>query len=531
MDHLIHINPGLIAERDIFDQSPLHLAAANAPILDLLLRVAENKLLDHRNQSGLTVLETAMMHSSDYCANGKDTTRCNKYCGCCQSIDLLLAAGCSVQMHQVAEGDGRLGLRRILVSASELARRKYVFYMRDRWGAMMRNQPPKSAPATLSYLQDKYDSELTGTEPKTTYWGGDPTSPDVADEMGWMFDEVADTHLAAIFYRHGFRPHHACLTPQRWVRNFILDGINPPYFDWLISHGVDIYLRSSNGPPVVADSPNVGLFSAHFVFLLLPFDLNSLPRQPPLQRDILPLRAYTDLITAVSNHDLTDGCQCHCTTAGCSPFTWMMKGSMSMRPSRFGKKPPNRLIADFVSHYSKCGAELTAHTYKAAIRYATFACLELIHTCCDALDIATDIHCNERTERDDVGIVNEEQNFLLGRLEELVVEFEEKAAEYLKTDSGGQSAFPQFWLDCWAVRMDEELQELEGNKLTAAEKRAAEEIGVRWNTKTRCVHREAKNRNPYNREDAEYWFWELDRICPEYSEPWPKGLTRISDPS
>lgn len=72
--------------------------------------------------------------------------------------------------------------------------------------------------------------------------------------------------------------------------------------------------------------------------------------------------------------------------------------------------------------------------------------------------------------------------------------------------------------------MEEELEKLEGNELTDAERRGAEEIGVRW-----AVSQEAEKGNPYSEEDPEHWFYELDKICPEYVEPWPEESRPVSE--
>jgi hypothetical protein len=176
-----------------------------------------------------------------------------------------------------------------------------------------------------------------------------------------------------------------------------------------------------------------------------------------------------------------------------------------------------------VSHYSRCGVELTSLTYTAAIRYATFGALGLVHTCCNAYYVTH--YGDNLVKRDDVDIINEEQAPLLDTLEALVEEFEERAIEFMKTDLSGNCLFRQFWVVYWKVRMNEELEKLEGNKLTDAERLGAEAIGVRW------AHSqwEADTGNPYSEEDPEYWFYELDKICPEYVEPWPEGLRRVSE--
>lgn len=316
-----------------------------------------------------------------------------------------------------------------------------------------------------------------------------------------------------------------------------------PYLHWLISHGVTPWFRSLNGPALVEGSPNTGLFGAHLAFdrlglyckcyqYLRPPDNGFIgdrafcPNRPPLLVDLtIPWRTFTDLITTASHQNITDGCQCHCTVEGCSPFTWMMK-SGGYKYWGGPKLPMKYLIQNFVSHYNQCSADLAAYTHKAAIRFVTFAKLGLRHTCCDPHDM---VYWGEWTEKDleEVDIINEEQDRLLRKLEELVLEFEEKATEYIKTDLDGQSTFSQFWPDYWAVRMEEELRELEGNQLTAVERRAAEDIGVRWETEV--TQKETKTKNPYDEKDAKHWFWELDKICPEYNGPRPEGLTRVSE--
>ncbi|XXH05702.1 hypothetical protein Hte_012137 [Hypoxylon texense] len=90
-------------------------------------------------------------------------------------------------------------------------------------------------------------------------------------------------------------------------------------------------------------------------------------------------------------------------------------------------------------YYSVCGPELTTLTYGAAIRFATFHVLGLIHTCCNADRVILNWDPEDEemgwVERDDVDSINEEQASLLELHEELIVEFEEKASEYIENGS------------------------------------------------------------------------------------------------
>jgi ankyrin repeat protein len=73
VEHMLNRTPAAIVEIDVFGQTPFHLAAANPPILEILLRYGNRSILDRRDMSGFTALETAMIHTSDYCDNGLGT--------------------------------------------------------------------------------------------------------------------------------------------------------------------------------------------------------------------------------------------------------------------------------------------------------------------------------------------------------------------------------------------------------------------------------------------------------------------------
>lgn len=529
--HMLGRTPGSITEVDVFGQTPFHLAATNPRILTILLKYKDCHILDRRDKFGFTALETAMIRSSDYCDNGRNTSGCHgENCGCCLCVDLFIGAQCNVRMHNLHEAPGAPPLRRFLLQASELARRKYAYYMKQRRIRTMRSTP--SNPHALGLT--KANTCEPNTEFKTTQVEENATGssqrhelsvmPVVAEDTSWVFSEINDPHLGALFHHHGFQPHPSCLID--WPSRSPTMSMNYAYLHWLVSHEVDPFIRSSRGPAVTKDSPKIGLFGAHFAFYFANLRLVPLDEYDLLRPDTGSWDSYMALIASICREDLTDGCRCRCTTRGCSPFTWMMKGSGFMRPLPHGTvQIPDSEIDRLVSHYSRCGLELTSLTYKAAIRYATFGALGLIHTCCDASRL-TFIE-DEWVDRDDVEDVNEEQAPLLELLENLVEEFEEKAVGFMKADSSGHSLFPQFWTLCWRLRIEEELEKLEGKELTDAERHGAEEIGVRWTVSQQEAVQGEKN--PYDLDDPSYWYYELDKICPEYAEPWPEELCRVSE--
>lgn len=499
VSRILSHNPKATTEINIYGQSPLHLAATNPWILDILLSAGDRSVLDRCDISGFTALEIAMIHSSNSCINATAVQRCYvDECDCCQCIDLFLAAGCSVRMHKL-DGSHRPNapeLYSILGNASELARRKYVFHMRK-----------------------------CRTAIKSPHQRGSIFAPDGgdADDLSWIFNEIADPHLGALFYRHGFQPQPSCLINLRWEYTDKRDTMNLAYLHWLVSHGVDILFRSPKGPALLDESPNRGLFGAHFAyhFIELDFRQNLLERQ----RDD-SWEASMELTEAIFRRDLTDGCQCHCTADGCTPFTWMMKGNVFLMDSTYRSlETPGRYACFLSSHYSQCGPELATLTYKAAIRYATFTALNTSHTCCGAWNVAK--YGRDRVQRDanEMKTINEKQATLLETLENLVLEFEEKAVEYLETDSkSGRRSFHRFWSAYWEVRMNEELAKFHDKKSKAAKEKSKRENEIRgWGPQ-----RPVEKKNPYKSTDLKYYLYELDKICPDYSEPWPEESFRVS---
>ncbi|KAK6063177.1 hypothetical protein SCUP515_12638 [Seiridium cupressi] len=126
------------------------------------------------------------------------------------------------------------------------------------------------------------------------------------------------------------------------------------------------------------------------------------------------------------------------------------------------------------------------------------------------------------TERHDVDIINEEQGPLLQLHEELVAEFGGKALSYLESGPDSSRGFPDFWSSYWIVRIREVLEDLDDCELNDAERRSAEDIGVQWCKS--AVESEKPGKDPYDYSSLEYYFYELDLICPEYNEPWPAEL-------
>ena len=495
---ILSLFPGSIAELDIYGQSPLHLAAAKPRILALLVEAADLSLLNQPDKAGFTVLEAATILSSAHCINDSKPDRCRR-CTCSQCVEILLKAGCNVRTRKVKRVDRSVNLRTILDGASELARRRYVYHMKE-----LRTPRPRR----LSFHRCLPTTRKTNA-----------TNTNDVEDWGWIYDEITNSHLGELFYRHGFRPDPSFFIHLRHYPK--LDNFKEhDYIRWLAEKGADLFLRSWTGPSVVENSPYIGLFGAHYALFYLGFTMTG-PTVGP------ELTSLLELVEAVEHHNLTDNCQCYCSIGGCSPFIWMMKGMVSngWRLKCLWAETPDfrNLIGRIITYYWVCGPELRTLTYRAAIRYVTFEALGIMHTCCNATSLAQEKE--EWVEGDDRDIINEEQAALLELHEELVEEFENEALMFMEDGPNGGPRFIRFWLSCWIVRIKEVREELAGDAITDAERRGAEDIGVNWHeTLQKC---EEVDENPYGDRTVEFYFQELDLLCPEYKEPWPKDLRRV----
>ncbi|KAK0368494.1 hypothetical protein CLIM01_14151 [Colletotrichum limetticola] len=516
--------PDSIAELDVYGRSPLHLAAAKPDILKRLVKVVDSNILNQRDRTGSRALETAMALSSRHCVNGREHARC-KRCSCYLCVKYLLDAGCDpVQM----DGTRKLGtcppdLDIILVTSSELARRHYVFHMRKARGL----RRPGHALTSKSLFtkprvgENRTTRDIQGSILQAPRQICDETDGAIGSTSDWIFKQIRFVYQADLFYRHGFTPGPDVFLQLRQPDAFRLRAfLNPGIVSWLLEHGGNLFLRSSAGP--VNKTAGYGVFAAHYVFYLLGNNAQNWLRSC---RDTGQFSVtFETLRTTVTCRSLTDGCLCPCSTRGCSPFLWMMKGFLAH--SIMWVVPPEEkfsiLAERMVAYYSLSGHNLTLLTYVEAIRFMTFAALDLVHSCCSARSLVEE--GADWVDIDDAEIV-ENQGFLLDLHEDLVAEFIQEAGGYLGEEPKNGRSFPQFWRSYWTDRIAEELEKLDGEELNIAERREAEEIGVVWHGPTESD--DCEDGNPYDCEFFEHYFFELDRICPEYNEPWPEGLRRI----
>ncbi|KAK7936640.1 uncharacterized protein PG986_015078 [Apiospora aurea] len=457
---------GMVYQLSLITSKPTPLAAAKPAILSLLAQVADIDTLKKVNITGTSALEVAMIRSGDRCIHGTGSKRCRR-CGCIECVEILLKAGCCVRMHALGEYDAGSNLQEVMEPASEFARRLYVYEMQE----------------VRRYL---LHTDYSDSDSENSTVDGSSCSSD--------HDSIHGNNNEA----------------EEQFNEFEYGGdVSATYICWLVKHGADLFSKPSTGPLPCDNDAGSGLFGAHYAFFLAGERIWNLTYTPD-HTELDALLAFNKLSTTVVCCNLTDGCICHCSTGGCSPFLWMMKAFIRQSQEQYFKtnRPLGYIKTQMEFYYSTCGTELTVRTYEAAIRYATFQALELIHICCDVWNIIADHDIPNRREAADDVIVNEEQAPLIELHETLVTELTEMALTYLESES-----FPEFWGEIWLGRVEKALDKLNGCNLSDAERRGAENIGVRW-----CeppTTKETKTRNPYKWNTPEWYFFELDLICPD----------------
>lgn len=216
---------------------------------------------------------------------------------------------------------------------------------------------------------------------------------------------------------------------------------------------------------------------------------------------------------------LADGCDCKCSSEGCNPITYLLKGMLGSYEHIFSAEPragqsaiandiplPS-ILQHFILFLEYFGSDLEARHHTAALRYLTYTALEIPHSCCDPYFERSD-ECYQDVEDFEI-----EHPYEMKLLEELLGDFERQIITIYRDPCHGVSDFVGFWKYTWTRRMREVLNGLEGDSLGYEERRMAEEIGVIWEESTPEPPIGAGN--PYVLCDLNHWIYELEKIKEE----------------
>jgi hypothetical protein len=147
------------------------------------------------------------------------------------------------------------------------------------------------------------------------------------------------------------------------------------------------------------------------------------------------------LLAEMFSRPVFDGCVCSCSSNGCCPATKVLRAITGGDDNN--TRRPRHWFIDWVIECIEDRPRLPEWLLAGIIRFETFSRLGLAHTCHD-MGL---IHSNDMTEEEDREI-REEERFLIGQLDDLVVEFVERSSEL-------NQPLLEFFEGYWANRMEE----------------------------------------------------------------------------
>ncbi|KAK4163435.1 hypothetical protein QBC43DRAFT_319578 [Cladorrhinum sp. PSN259] len=515
-------HPGMLSERTIFSQTPLHLACDKPGVLRLLLDHADSELLNHVDSKGGSALQWAFAVSGADCKNQRSETMCSR-CACAEPTLLLLNAGSVLSL------DFYASLGQLLHLASHRCRKKFIQHLRKQredlkalalvhlsaseihdFGLDCEHVLDSAIPQVVSILKRR------GVSIPATLIPENNRCPDLSLVYP-VYRLLTKPSHADLFFQAGFCDMDRCLAVNVGARLELV------YMQWLDSHTTGFL-----DEPFVSSALTASrVFNSHVVFWLLGrlacFEL----RHESNAHEIKGSFSFSKRIcwldkdwvkkvhvqdTAFSGN-LADSCRCNCSIDGCVPFTYLLKWIDSGWVTR---EDIDSLAGTFRYYLTNLGVELEAVHHHAALRYMTYTALGIPHTCCNARKIIFGYE-EPYHSTDEIDEIQEEHADPLALMEELLEEFEKQVdAIFARDEKDKTQDLVDFWKSTWVQRMKTILDQLEGDELTEEERLGAESIGVIFEAEIPTAKPMASRppENPYDRHTWDHWYWELDQIAP-----------------
>ena len=513
VNHILTNWPATILERDLLGQTPIHHAVCRPDCLRFLLKFADADILNAVDFQGMTPISVALHASFPICCC-PETDLCEVQCHCTSALELLLNSDCA--------------LTNMLYTGSLRACMKYSGALKNRRERLkrlaMQHLPLSEVDDLVSEEGIVLDARAEDVIERLQYHGVEiPAALNVGEQHGRsIYHFLSNVEQANIFFDLGFRdvdiPDIRGHPPLTETAPF------PPlsYSPWLVEHGAELShrIRSEHHLSSSYKVKNTAT-SAHHVLRYIGFRFRH-NLKSRFSNTIFDYGAVTDddeakidSIIRLHSHilpvDERDECDCRCCYDGCSPLLWMLQSVF--RDIRSATSLETSL---FISLYLKTfGFSMGLKYHMDALRWATFEVLCIQHTCCfnywrphrRLLDI------------DNIKEIVEEQADLLQILEKLVGEFGNRITEILGRDNSDTLAhLAFFWTVDWYTRMQEVLAELDGNNLSEEERRAAEDIGVKWDDELSDEEEDEQDEeyeeDEEDKKDIGYWFRRIEEIAP-----------------
>lgn len=514
VEYLVKHHPSTLSERNLLGHSPLQLAVAKPSCLRILVRAADQELLNHKDHFGMSAVEAAVQFSGNFCRNGRSGPECGG-CGCSECVVILLEADCSVPQGS---------LESLLQGSSRECRMTYARHMKDRRERLVQFALDNLSMSDIEYLGLRVPGENIPVA-DTLAWRtaeflhrrgirvpdalamGSPNSRHIP-----IYQAVKDPDDGDIFFQLGFRvdiPGLIMMDPVFW-RNAQL-----PYIRWLSDHGIDPIWTE-----LLPDQPDRTVLTGHMTMYKIGYWLGSELQEADRPRitDETWVRQCIRSALAIGPEEKAHKCRCRCLseTESCSPLTYFIKGHL-------GKHSNWVSVTDQVVEFALSFAgylklflpDLTTEQHVTVLRYLTFSALDLPHTCCNPNGRTSEEFWPDHSP-EDVREIEEEHDFVLGKLEQLVDEFGGQVKALLQDPGSGIAEIARFYRCTVVEKIEGVRKSLEGYLLSDDERRAAEDIGVVWDKRAvpaRVYPPEyPRDENPFDQHTLEYWIYELEQI-------------------
>ena len=473
VEYLLKYHPSTVDERNLLGQSPLHLAAGKPWCLRLLVEAADDELLNETDVEGLSAFEMALLVGCSRCQNRPRLgLSMNGRCRRCEGEEcagILLNAGCAVPVRK---------LQHILDNCPSRCRLQYMRAIRDRRDRLKQLALEHLSAAEAGPLGLLSDAGLDFYAPQAIQLLeqrriGIPEALKIGSPDS-IYGQLRHPPHAALLFRLGFHDTSSWLKADPEI----LRDLPMPYIEWLDNHGFDalsLRLRSSEN----GNRASTAHFTLYRLGLLL-----------CLPNTILSPEWAQKLQIALLSPGVADICQCRCSTNGCTPLTFLLKG-INENPCWETLNPPfgRRSFLNFLDIF---GPHLDLRNHLASLRYMTFAALDIPHTCCG-------VFLGDDCSAEDVEEIQSEHEHELGLLEGLLEELGAQMVEILQNPDRGLDGLNEFWERTWIGRVTKTQQHLDGSDVSDTERQHAEDIGVVWD--------EAPSPEPSEESRVNWWYY------------------------
>ncbi|KAI1148212.1 hypothetical protein F4825DRAFT_106855 [Nemania diffusa] len=493
--------PATRREVNVFGQTPIHLAVLHPNCLRLIVNKSEQSIIDYRDMEGYQAL--------DYAAQLK----------CEESVVILIENQCSMDIkclrdYQYISADVIVtGLKTRLERLKSLA----VKHLSE-------------LEITRLNLGNDYTLDRNGIEVQQILEDRGIMMPDETSRVSWhgivypwlfdtycsVFHLYGDTNLLDLLWDHKFRDINSLDymgRPPLLTANLFAPSLLGDCYDryiWLIEHGANLWaplsIRLEKGITKDLVTP------AHFLFATIGrwWDADLTCKPPSIE----VVRSLTKKLLAVH---AADDCLCKCTLDGCTPLTMFLKCLNQHYDATRGwvwsrLDNPQAIASTLVRFIQEAHPNLTMEQHLIVVRYMTHEALDIVHTCC-RFNLFGDCE-DQHLASEEVEEINGEQSYLLGLLDDLVVEFEQISRDDRNGMPLGLCDPEEFWTRCWVDRMNAVLEELNGDDIGETERSEAEAIGVVWDTKSTALSE--LETEPEPERTPEYFLGQLEEIMKKY---------------